>query len=168
MADHDNLIRAPAGFAHAALIGLADVDPQLDRAGEVFHPDVGLVHVEQTLGQGDALLRIQRVEQHPHHHALLGLGGVAGQGQGMVGVVMPVHVGHLQVGFVNRCFQRHSLNSQSSRVPPDLPRSRQPPEGDKKTWGGPAFSHEDDIVLAGYRSASTTTASARDDWRRLA
>jgi hypothetical protein len=49
--------------------------------------------------------------QHPDHHALVGLGRMAGNGQGMLLVVMPIHVGDLQVGLEDGGFERHGMCS---------------------------------------------------------
>jgi hypothetical protein len=43
VAVHDHVLGAAAGFQQALLVGLADLDPGVDRAGQVLLPQVRLV-----------------------------------------------------------------------------------------------------------------------------
>ena len=60
-----------------------------------------------TSAEGEPLVGVEGEGQDAHHHALLRLGGVARHGQGVVPVVVAVHVGHLEVGLVDGGGQRH-------------------------------------------------------------
>src|SRR5690349_20589156 len=55
-------------------------------------------------------MRMQRKREQPHHHALIGFGRMARNRERMIGIIMPVHVCNLQVGFENGCFKSHRRN----------------------------------------------------------
>jgi hypothetical protein len=57
------------------------------------------------------MVRLQGHRHQADHHALVGLAGVAGQGQRMVGVVAVVDVGQLQVGLENGGLDGHFFDS---------------------------------------------------------
>jgi len=78
-------------------------------AGQVGKPQVRVVDVRQPLAERQALVSVEGKSEHPHHHAFGGLGRMAGEGQGMVRVVIAVHVGNLQPGFIDSRFQGHAL-----------------------------------------------------------
>ena len=52
-------------------------------------------------GRSQALVGVHREGDQAHHQALLGLGGVPRQRQAVVGIVVTIHVGDRQVGFVD-------------------------------------------------------------------
>ena len=79
----------------------ADLQPQPDRAGVVEMPEVGLVLGGDAAGRSQALVGVHREGDQAHHQALLGLGGVPRQRQAVVGIVVTIHVGDRQVGFVD-------------------------------------------------------------------
>jgi hypothetical protein len=74
----------------------------------VLLPQVRFVDVRQPLAEFEALVREQRERDDAHHHPLVGFRRVTGHRQRVIGVVMPIHVGDLQFGFVDRGFQRHA------------------------------------------------------------
>jgi hypothetical protein len=47
------------------------------------------------------------LEDPPKHQTRLGLRGMQGQGQVMADVVMPIHVGDIEVDFIYGRFKRH-------------------------------------------------------------
>src|SRR4030081_3727075 len=57
--------------------------------------------------------------QQSPHHPFVSLGRMACDGKGMIVVILPIHVGDLQLGFKNGCLQGHGvtligeLNSKS-------------------------------------------------------
>ncbi|MOA67521.1 hypothetical protein D3C78_1947510 [compost metagenome] len=53
------------------------------------------------------MVGVERQRHQAGHHTFVGLAGVAGQGQGMVGVVAVVDVGNLQIGLEDGGFEGH-------------------------------------------------------------
>lgn len=111
-------------------------------AGQVELPEVGLVDIGQALGEFQAAAQlvagqVERKGQHPDHQPLLGLAGVAGEGQVVVAIHMAVHVGDLELGFVDGGFERHGRGlgwgqpgiiaaKPHGMMPPSAPEPSQP------------------------------------------
>src|SRR5690606_19921687 len=82
--------RAATGLARPFVVGLTDVDPALDGAGEIFLPQVRLVTHAQALAEPQRRIGKQRESQQAHHHAFVGLGRMPGQGQAVIRVVVSI------------------------------------------------------------------------------
>ena len=106
--------------AHQPLVvGLADVDPVLDLPGQVFLPQAGLVGVPQVLGELERAMvvarrHVEREREEANHHPLVGLRRMARQRDAVIAIDLPVHVGELDAGFVDRGFERHAGPSMRS------------------------------------------------------
>ena len=68
-----------------------------------------MVNVPQRLVGGidstskrQPLVGVQREGEHAHHHPFVRLRGMAGEREGVVRVVMAVHVGHIEIDAMNR------------------------------------------------------------------
>jgi len=101
-----------AGASQAAVVGLADLDPVAQLAGQAVLPEIGLVGVGDAAPEQQRAVvvvgrHVQREGQHPHHHAFVGLRRVAGQRERVVGVEAAVHVGDLERGFEDGGFDGH-------------------------------------------------------------
>ena len=92
------MARTVAGAADVLFVGQADIDPALDAAGGVEILQVGFVLGRQPAPES----------QQANHHALVGFRRVARDGQRIVAKVGAVEVGELQLGLVDRRFQRHA------------------------------------------------------------
>src|SRR3546814_8518587 len=58
-------LAAVAGLAQPLLLGLADVDPELDLVGQAAPPEVGLVHLFHRVGERQwRLVVVARSEEH--------------------------------------------------------------------------------------------------------
>ena len=104
---------AASGAHQALVVGLADVDPLQDLLGVVLVPQRGLVHVPQVLGKFEVALlvvgwHIEGKRQQADHHAFVGLGRVAGNDDVVVRIDVAVHVGELELGFVDGGFECHN------------------------------------------------------------
>src|SRR5438105_1874195 len=96
----------------ALVVGLADLDPVVDLAGEVLAPQARLVDIPQVLGEFEPAVvvggrNVEREREQPDHHPLVGFRWVAGERHRMVGIDLAVHVGELDVGFVDGGFECH-------------------------------------------------------------
>jgi len=107
IADDHDLIGASAGFADGALVGQADIYPALDCAGEVFLPQIGLLIVAHAFAEGQQFVGVEREGEQSHHHALVGFRRMPRQRQRVVGVIVAIHVGDLEGGFEDGCFDGH-------------------------------------------------------------
>jgi len=104
--------RAGTGFHHAAFVGLAQFDPVHHFAGEIALPQIGGVGVRQARGhlqhaQVVVARHIQGKGEHTQGQALVVFRRVAGDGELMVCIQAAVHVGDLQMRFVDGCLQGH-------------------------------------------------------------
>ncbi len=54
-------------------------------------------------------MRIEYERQHSHHHPLVGFRRMPGDGDRMILIVMPVHVGNLNACFVDSGFESHDV-----------------------------------------------------------
>jgi len=59
---------------------------------------------------------VQRQRGQPHHHALVGLAGVARQRQRQVGVAAVVDVGQLQLGLEDGGFEGHGERARFGQL----------------------------------------------------
>ncbi|KGX96327.1 hypothetical protein Y023_5112 [Burkholderia pseudomallei A79D] len=114
--DHVHAAGSAACLRDTALVGLPDVDPYLDRPRQVFLPKIGLVGIRQPLAELEPLVREQRERGDTHHHPLVRFGRVTGDGERVIGIVVPVHVGDLQLRLVDRRFERHSASQPARAV----------------------------------------------------
>ena len=105
--EHHHLPGAAAGLADAGLVGLADVDPQVDLAAERLEPQVGFVVAGGAAGEFQAFVGMQGECQQAHHQALVRFRRMPGQGQGVGRVVVAIHVADLQLGAEDRCVGCH-------------------------------------------------------------
>jgi hypothetical protein len=103
-----HLARPAGGLAHIALVRKAHVDPQLDGAREVALHEIGLVLRGEAAPEFEALVGVQRECQQPHHHSLVGLRRMAGDGQRVRREVVAVEVGDLQLRLEDRGLQGHA------------------------------------------------------------
>ena len=88
----ENLLRTAASFAHQLFVGLADVDPLLDLAGQILLPQVGLVVGADSAAELQRLIGMQREGEDAQHHALVGFRRVPRERQRVVAVVVAVDV----------------------------------------------------------------------------
>ena len=109
VADDHDLIGAPAGFADGTLVGQADIYPALNRAGEVFLPQIGLLIIAHAFAESQQFVGIKREGEQPHHHALIGFRRMPRQRQRVVGVIVAIHIGDLEGGFEDGCFDGHEV-----------------------------------------------------------
>lgn len=94
------------GPADTFFIGLAHVDPAFDGAGEVLLPQIGLVIGYPTVvGKGQCFMGVQNKKQQTHHHALVGIRRVAGDGEAMIIAVIAALVGDLRRAFDSSAFR---------------------------------------------------------------
>ena len=92
---------AAEGLREGLFVGMAQLDPELDLAGEILLPQVGLVGVRDAFPELQPLVRVVGEREEPDHHPLGRLGGMAGQRQPMGRVVVAVHVDDLKLGLVD-------------------------------------------------------------------
>lgn len=96
--DHD-LCGATAGLSYQFLIGLTYLNPEIDRPRQIFLPQRRLVLRADAAAECEGVVCVQRKGQQSHHHAFIGLRRMASQRDGMVFIVLPIHVGDMQRGF---------------------------------------------------------------------
>ena len=102
----------PAGLGQATFLGLADLDPLDDAAGQVLLPELGLVGIPHAFRELERAVavggrNVQREREQPHHHPLVGLGRVARQGDLVVGVDRAVDVRELHGSLADGRFSGH-------------------------------------------------------------
>jgi len=73
-----------AGLANVLLVGLAHLDPEVDRAGKVPLPEVGFVGIADLVAEEQRVAGVERKGQQPDHHALVCLRRMAGEGDAVV------------------------------------------------------------------------------------
>src|SRR5690606_8584999 len=82
-------------------------DPERDGACEIRAQKIGFSFCAKAATEGQHIVRVQGKSQHADHHAFLRLGWMTCHGERMVGVIVPIHVRHLQLRLVNRRRQSH-------------------------------------------------------------
>ena len=112
----DDLVGASAGASHQLFVGLADVDPEPDPAGQVALPQVRLVVGGKAVAEGQAFAGVERERQHAQHHPLVGLGRVPRDRQRVIGIVVALHVGDLELRLEDGRFQGHRVMSPDRRA----------------------------------------------------
>src|SRR5690349_671210 len=105
--EHHHLLRTAAGLAEARLVRLAELDPLLHLAGVRAPPQGGLVLVAEALAELQPLVGVQREGEQAHHQPFLGFRRMAGEGECVSGVVVPVHVADRQFGLVDGGVEGH-------------------------------------------------------------
>ena len=70
-------------------------------AGQVGDPGIRLFFIAEALAELQVFVGIQRERQQPYHQPVVGFGRVLRERQRMILIIVPVHVGDLQVGFVD-------------------------------------------------------------------
>ena len=112
--------KTASALLHALVSGLSSGWPTSIHtrfaAREIGERDIRIVRVRQARAKGQLaiavagvlqLMGLQRQRHQAHHHAFIGLAGVACQGERMVGVVAMVDVGDLQVRLEDGGFDGH-------------------------------------------------------------
>ena len=102
-----HLAGAVARLLEAFLVGLAEFNPELDLVGIVLAPELGLVVRRESLGELQPLGGVPGKGRQPDHHPLVGLGGVTGQGEGVVLIEIAIHVRQADLGLEDGCLERH-------------------------------------------------------------
>jgi hypothetical protein len=110
-----HLGRAATGLAQVALVGQADVDPELDGAGQVAPHEVGLVLGGQAAAERQCVVRVEREREQPDHHALVGLRRMARERQRVVAVVAAIDVGDREVRLEDSRLEGHGSSIPVSR-----------------------------------------------------
>ena len=54
-------------------------------------------------------MRVEHKREQAHHHALFGFGRVLGNGQAVLCIIMTIHIGDGDFGFVDGGFECHSF-----------------------------------------------------------
>ena len=103
----NDLVGLVAGLAQAVFLGQAQFHPEFDVSGQGFLPEFRFVIGAQPFGKFQVIVGIEGEGQQPDHHPLVGFRGMAGNGQMVVGVVVPVHIGDMEGGFEDGGFQCH-------------------------------------------------------------
>ena len=105
----DDPDRATAGLSYDLFIGLPHLNPEINRTGEIFFPQRRLIFRADTAAECQGFVGMQGKGQQSHHHALIGLRRMTRQHDGMVFIVVPVHIRDMQRGFENRRIGGHSV-----------------------------------------------------------
>ena len=83
---------------------------------EVILPPLAEQMLAWAFAEREVLVRVEREREQAHHHALVGLGRMARDGQRVVGVVVAVHVRDLQGGLADRRLERHYFSFRPRSV----------------------------------------------------
>ena len=102
-------VRPVAGFAQAAFVRQAQFDPEFDFTAQAPLPELRLVVGAEASGKFEAFAGIQDKREQPDHHPLVGFRRVPGDGQVVVGIIVPVHIGDVEGCLEDGCFERHEL-----------------------------------------------------------
>src|SRR5690606_31434006 len=124
--DHHHLVGARAGLLDPGLVRLADIDPQLDVAGIAAPGQRRLALLAQAAAELQPLIGVQRERHQPHHQPGIGLGGMLGQGEVVGGVIVPVHVADLELGFDHGGVEGHGEPLERRGLPLYVTMSRWP------------------------------------------
>jgi hypothetical protein len=100
-----------ASLAHLALVRKPDLDPALDRSGQVALHQVGLVLAAEAASEFQPFPGMEGERENPHHHALVRLGRMARDRERVVGVVAAIDVRDRELHPEDRGFERHGTGT---------------------------------------------------------
>lgn len=90
---------ATACLSYDLFIRLTHLNPEIDRTREIFLPQRRLVFRADAAAEQEGVVCVSCEGQQSHHHALIGLRRMTSQRDGMILIVVPIHVGDMQSGF---------------------------------------------------------------------
>ena len=103
-----DLFCATAGLANGFLIRLTH-STEVDGARQILAPERGFLFDAEPRPNDKASCCVQCKGQQAHHHAFVGFRRMARQGEGMVLIVLTVHVGDLHGRFENGRVRGHGV-----------------------------------------------------------
>ncbi len=98
---------AVTGLFQPLLIGLAQLNPELDLVRVVLAPELGFVIGAESLGELQPLGSMPGKGRQPDHHPFVGFGGVARQREGEILIEIAIHIRQADLGLEYGCLESH-------------------------------------------------------------